>query len=113
MLCRTRIEPQLLEDAGYVLLHCGRRDDERLGDPLVGLAFCQMAQDIALAWAELVERPLVATAPEHAPHHLGIERAAPARDARNGIPERVDVADALLQQVADALCTVADEVQGV
>src|ERR1700730_8735308 len=72
-----------------------------------------MAQDIALAGAELVERPLMATAPEHAPDHLRIESAAPVGDARNGIPERIDVADALLQQVADALCAVADEVKGV
>src|SRR5205807_3862788 len=72
-----------------------------------------MAQDIALAGAELVERPLMATAPEHAPDHLRIESAAPARDARNGIPERIDVAHALLQQVADALCAVTDEVQRV
>src|SRR3982074_3577714 len=55
----------------------------------------------------------MATAPEHAPDHLRIESAAAARDARDGIPERIDVADALLQQVADALCAVADEVKGV
>src|SRR2546421_10797076 len=72
-----------------------------------------MAEDIALAGTELVERPLMATAPEHASDYLRIESAAPVRDARNGVPERIDVAYALLQQVADALCTVADEVQGV
>src|SRR2546423_7095447 len=72
-----------------------------------------MAQDIALAGAELVERALMATAPEHAPDYLGIESAAPARDACNGTPERIDVADALLQQIADALCAVPDEVKGV
>src|SRR6476659_3846890 len=72
-----------------------------------------MPEDIPLAWAELVERPLMATAPEHAPDHLRIQGATPARDTRNGITERIDVADALLQQVADALCAVADEVEGV
>ena len=42
-------------------------------------------------------------ATEHPADHLGVERAAAGRDARDGVQERRDVADALLEQVADAL----------
>src|SRR5205807_6504750 len=100
-------------DAGYVLLHCGGGHDKRVGDALIGLPFCQVAEDITLAGAELVERPLTATAPEHAPDDLRIESAAAAGDTSDGIPESIDIADTLLQQVADALGAVADQVQGV
>ena len=43
--------------------------------------------------------------------HLGVERAAAGRDARDGVQERLDVADAFLEQVADPLGALADELE--
>ena len=44
---------------------------------------------------------------------LGVQRRAPVGDAVHGVDEDRDVADALLEQVADALGVVADQVDGV
>ena len=52
-----------------------------------------------------------AATPEHPADHLGVERAAAGRDAGDGVEERADVADAFLEQVADALGALADELE--
>ncbi len=60
-----------------------------------------------------VERTGGATAAEHPADDLGVERAAAGGDAADRLDERVDVADALLQQIADAGRLVADQVDRV
>ena len=44
-----------------------------------------------------------AAAAEHLPDDLGVEHRAAVADAADGVRERVEVADAVLEQVADAL----------
>ena len=51
--------------------------------------------------------------PEHPADDLGVERAAAGGHALHGVDERRHVADPLLEQVADPLGTVADQVQRV
>ena len=50
---------------------------------------------------------------DHALHDLGIERRAAARDAPDRVGEQRQIADAVLEQVADAVGAVADEVERV
>ena len=54
-----------------------------------------------------------AAAAEHLPHDLGVEHRAALADPAHGVRERVEVADAILEQVADALGAIADQVDGV
>ena len=105
-------DAQLVEDPGHVLLDRGLAHDERLGDAEVGLALRHRGEHIALARRQVVERA-AAPSSQHPADDLGIERAAARRHPLDGVRERRDVADALLEQVADALGTVADQVERV
>ena len=71
--------------------------------PVVGLALGHRAEHVALARAQAVDGARRPAAAQHAADDLGVERAAARRDAGDRVDERVDVADALLEQVADAL----------
>src|SRR5919106_3586344 len=113
VLSRRRPEAELLEDAGDVLLD-GRLGHEQLvGDGHVRLAFRHRGQDVALTRSELRERALPGLAPEHPGHDLGIECTAAGRDAVDGVDERIDGADPLLEQITDTLRTIADELDGI
>ena len=50
---------------------------------------------------------------EHLPDDLGVEHGPALADRADGVRERVEVADPVLEQVADALGAVADQVDGV
>src|SRR3954469_468136 len=113
VLGRRRPEPELVEDARHVLLDGRVAEDEGLGDALVGHALGHRRQDLALARAEVVERPRGAAAAQHAAYHLGVERAAAGGDPADSVDEGVDIADAFLEQVADALRSFADELERV
>src|SRR4051812_41673846 len=103
MVARRRGDLQLVEDARHVLLDGGLADHERLRDPLVRLALGHRGEDVALARAQALERAGRPAATEHAPHDLRIERGAARSDAPDGVDEGVDVADPLLEQIADTL----------
>ena len=96
-----------------MLLHGRGGDHEGLRDALVRLALGQLHEDIPLPWRQLVERPFVAAPADHPAHDLGVEGAAAVGDAGDGVREAGDVTDPLLQQVADPLRALADQVEGV
>jgi hypothetical protein len=52
-------------------------------------------------------------ASEHARDDLGVERGSPGGDPGDRVGEHLDVADPLLQQVADPLRAIADQVDHV
>src|SRR4051812_4686088 len=112
MLVRRRPEPELVEDAGHVLLDRRLGDHQMVGDAAVRHALRHHRQDVALPWTEAVQRPARAAA-QHPPDDLGIERAAAGGDTGDRIGERLDVADALLEQVPDAVGALADELERV
>src|SRR3954465_13179562 len=109
MLGRGAPELELAEDARDVLLDRGLRHDERFGYAAVRLPLGHRCEDVALARAQAVQRSGGATTTEHARNHLRIEGAPPAPHPLDRVGERPDLADTLLQEVADALRAVADE----
>jgi hypothetical protein len=52
-------------------------------------------------------------AAEHPSDHFGVQRAAAASDAGDGVDEALEVADAFFEEVADSFGAFADQVQGV
>jgi hypothetical protein len=97
-----------------VLLDGGRGHHQRVGDAEVRFPFGNLGQDLTLSPGQLLERsPRRTPAPKHAADDLGIESASSGGNPRDGISERLDVADAFLQQIADALRALTDQVQGV
>ena len=104
-------EIELLEDVGDVLLDGVLADVQALGDPVVGEAFDDQREHVAFARRERGERVADALAAEHARDDLRIERGAAGRDAADRGQELVEVGDAVLEQVADALRVVAEQLQ--
>jgi hypothetical protein len=96
-----------------VLLDRGLADAQRLGDADVRLALRHHAEQRPVSGGQRVKRVARSAASEHPADHLGVERAAARRHALDGVHEGRHVADALLEEVADTLGSVADEVQRV
>ena len=74
----------------------------------------------ARVWAErhdaeaiLVERPSLASAPHHALHDVRVERRATKRHAADGIYEQRQITHTVLEQIADAFRSLADQIEGV
>src|SRR3954451_4447758 len=113
MVVLGRGQVQLREDAGDVLLHGPLGDDERLGDAVVGTALRHVTEDLSLARAECRQRVLPPTAPDEARDDFGIECRAAFPDPTHAVNEAVDVRDAVLQQIADALRVVGQQLERV
>ena len=84
-----------------------------LGDPPVRAALAHQLEHLALARRERVERVLAAPAPEHPRDDVGVERGAALGHPAHRVGERGEVGDAVLEEVADALGAVADQVERV
>ena len=106
-------ELELGEDARDVALDHALAHAEAVGDRLVGLALGHAPEHLALARRELVERALGAAAVEHPRHDLGIERRAALPDLAHRVGERVAVGHAVLEQVADALGALPQQLDRV
>jgi hypothetical protein len=106
-------EAELLEDRGDVALDGALADEHLGGDRPVGLALGHRLQHLALALGQGVERAALAAAPEHLRDHLGVEHRAALGDPPHRVEEAVDLGDAVLQQVADALAAVGEQVDRV
>ena len=74
-----------------------------LGDRVVGAALGHQPEHLALARRQTLQRVLAAAAAEQPRDDLGVERAAALAHAPHGVDEALDVGDAVLEQVADAL----------
>src|SRR4051812_28535533 len=112
MLGRARTEAELVKDTRDVPLDGGLRDEQRLRDSRVVLTLGHGGEYFALARGQPLERPRRSAAPEHAAHDFGIECAAALRHARHRVDEGLHVAHALLEQIADALGALANELEG-
>ena len=92
----------------------GRRADvQALGDPAVGQPFDHQRQHVALAGGEAFERAGAAPAAHHPRDHLGVQRRPARGHLAHRAEEVVEVGDAILEQVADALRVVAEQLQRV
>jgi signal transduction histidine kinase len=106
-------DAELAEDGGHVLFHGRFTDGQGRGDTDVRLAFGHHREHGPLTGGQVTKRVVVAVAPQHPPDDRGIQRGTPGRDPLDRADERIDVPDALLEQVAHAFGVVTDEVQGV
>jgi hypothetical protein len=85
-----------------VLLDCPLGDDEEAGDGAVGTAFGHQCEHLAFAGGESGERGGARAGAKQLGYDFGIKRGAARGDAAQGADELVNVADPVLQQVADA-----------
>ena len=93
---------ELPEDVADVLLGRALGDAEQLGDPDVRPALGHRREDLALARGQGRQRVVGPVADHELGDDLGIERRPAAGDAAQRVHELADVADAVLEQVADA-----------
>ena len=96
-----------------MLLDGVRRDDEHLGDALVRAALGHQLQHLALARREGLERIVAAAPAEHVRDDGRVKHRPAGRDALDGVGEQREVGHAVLEQVADALGAVADQIDRV
>jgi len=66
-----------------------------------------------LTWRQRLQRVVLATPADHQRDDLRIQRRATTRDPADCVCERGHVGDSVLQEIADAACVLADEVQCV
>ncbi len=96
-----------------MLLDRAFRDDQLLRDRLVRPSLRHQLQHLALAWRQLRERVVAAAAAHELRDDGRIERRAAFRDATHGRAELLHVGDAVLEQVADALGALRQELHRV
>ena len=113
MVRRSRGQAELVEDAGHVALDGALADVDLAGDAAVGAALGHQRQHLALARGERVERPDLTGPAEHLRDDLRIEHRPAGRDALDRLDEPVDVGHALLEQVADPLGAVREQLAQV
>ena len=113
MILGAGAHAELGEDARHVLLDGVRRDDEHLGDALVRAALGHQLEHLALARRQRVQRVVAAAPAEHVRDDGRVEHRAAGGHALDGVGEQREVGHAVLEQVADALGAVADQVDRV
>ena len=86
-----------------MLLDRAERDEQPVGDRLVRATLGDQLHHLALARRQLGERVVRGTPADELADDLRVERRAALGDALDGGGELVDVGDAILEQVADAL----------
>ena len=97
-----RRDAQLGEDARDVLLDRPQRDHHRVGDPLVRVPGGHELEHLPLAGRERGERVVASSLRDQPRHDERVERRAAVGDPPHRRDELLDVADPVLQQVADA-----------
>jgi hypothetical protein len=96
-----------------VLLHRPLGDLEALGDALVRAPFRHELEHLALAVGERAQRPVLRVARQQPRDDLRVERRAAGDDAPQRAGELVDVADAVLEQVAEPLGVLGEQARRV
>src|SRR3954452_4027825 len=106
-------EAQLPEDARHVLLDRALGHDHTLRDGRIRAALRHQAEHLALARRELAERVGAAAPADELRDDLGIERGAARGDALYRRDELVHVRDAVLEEVAEPLGAVLEQLERV
>jgi hypothetical protein len=109
----ARGHAELEEDVRDVLLDRVRGDHQHLGDALVRAALGHQPQHLALARRQSLQRIVAALAAEHVRDDGGVEHRSARGDPADRVGEQGEVGHAVLEQVADALGAVADQVDRV
>src|SRR6266511_2980355 len=108
-----RREAELPEDAGDVLLDGALGDDEAFRDRLVRPSLGHQFEYLALARRQIAERVVAPPAADEPRDDRGVERGAALRDSADSRAELVDVGDPILEQIADSLGTLGQELHRV
>ena len=97
-----------------MLLDGAGGDDERLRDARVGAPLGDQAEHLELARRELGQRTVAGPARvDQRRDDLRVQRRPAVADAPHGLHEGPHLADALLEQVADAAAAVGEQLGGV
>jgi hypothetical protein len=104
-----RRQPELGEDARHVPLDGGDGDDQRVGDPPVGSAFGHEREYLTVSGSESVDGTPSATPADQPGNHLRVQHGPARGHAPDRVDETWDIADAMLEEVADALGTVGQK----
>jgi hypothetical protein len=96
-----------LEDALDVLLHTTLGDDKAFGDALIGAALSQQLKHLPFARSQLLDGFLVTATAEQLRHDRRVDREAALALALHGGSELLNVADAVLDEVAGSLAKAA------
>jgi hypothetical protein len=91
---------ELAEDRAEVLADRALADHQGRGDRGVGLALGHQREDLLLAGGQPGQR--VASVPDQLPYDLGVDDGAALGHPAHGVDELLDVADAFLEEIADA-----------
>ena len=100
-------------DAGDVLLDGPLGHDQAVRDRLVGEPLGHQPEHLALAGRQVGQPVLTAPAADELRDDARVEGAAPAGDAAGGVGQLVTRRDAVLEQVADALRRLGQQVHRV
>src|SRR5215213_8653265 len=96
-----RRQAKLGEDGGDVLLDAAPAEFELFADRLVRAPLGEQCEHLALARTERGERSVIAPRTEQPGDDLRVEGGAARGDAPQRAGKRVDVGDAVLEQVAE------------
>ena len=108
-------QPELEEDRVNHLLDRTLGQEERLGDGRVVLPFGHLAQHVALARRQLIERGVVAPTAlrDEGLDDLGVDHGAALCDRADCADELVDVLHPLLEEVGATRATAVEEREGI
>src|SRR4051794_3224388 len=113
VLVPRRRDPELRQHAGDMALDRALAQHELLADALVRQPLRHELEHLALARCQLREWIVSGPAPDHARHNFRVEGRPAGRDAANRIDEAAHVSNAVLQQVADAVGAVGEQLHRV
>src|SRR5579871_409315 len=106
-------QSELRKDARHVTLDRRYGNDERFGDSLIGPTLSHKTEHLPLAVRQVIDRVMPAPTLDETADDFGIDHRAAGSDAMDGVDEALNVSHAMLQQVADTLGSVAEEVDGI
>src|SRR5215212_6716737 len=111
VLARGQVE--LAEDRGHVPLDRPLGDDELGRDRAVRPPLRHQRQHLALPRGQRCEGVVAFAPAEHVRDHLGVEDRAALTDTADGVDEAADLGDPVLEQVADAVGAIGEQLDRV
>jgi hypothetical protein len=105
----SRRQPELGEDARHVPLDGGDGDDKRVGDPPVGAPLGHQREYLTIPGSESVDLTPSTTPADQPGDDLRVQRGPARRHTPNRVDEARDIADAMLEEVADAPGTISEQ----
>ena len=106
-------QPQLREDARYVLFDGALGDHELFRDARVGAALGHEPEHLALARGELVDGIVAPASADELGDDGRVESGAALPHAAHRVRELVHVRHTVLEQIPDSLCALGQELHRI